>query len=277
MTRIDGSGIRTPSWMSARNESSQSAPKWMLWWAASGGGRPRTPATHSRHDGEYRPRARRPRRLDAGEQRAVRHREVGVADDGVGRDVLAALDLDAGDRAVGGTRDRGDGRVVPDVDARLGDRRGEAGGHRVHAALGHEDALDRVHVGDHGVEGQRLVRGETGVHRLEAEDPLQPLVVEERGDLPAEPPESTELDQLESGPPRLQEIERRVEVGVDEGRHLDPVQLGQPVAEAPERGGFLRRRRTPGSPRSSPRGRGGRTASNRRRTRRGTSGRPAGS
>ncbi len=30
VTRIDGSGIRTPSSMSARNEPSQSPPKWML-------------------------------------------------------------------------------------------------------------------------------------------------------------------------------------------------------------------------------------------------------
>ena len=38
------------------NDSSHCRPKWMLWWAAPAGGTPRTPATHSRHDGEYRPR-----------------------------------------------------------------------------------------------------------------------------------------------------------------------------------------------------------------------------
>ena len=62
----------------------------------------------------------------------------------------------------------------------------------MHPAAGHEHALDRVHVGDHGVQGQRLVRRHAGVHRLEAEDPLQPLVVEERGDLAAEPAEPAE-------------------------------------------------------------------------------------
>ena len=109
---------------------------------------------------------------------------------------------------------------------------------------GHEDALDGVHVRDHGVQGQRLVRRDAGVHRLEAEDALQPLVVEERGHLAAEPAEPAEADQAGAGPPAAHEVERRVEVGVDEVRHLDPVQLGQPVGEAPERGRRGRRRRT---------------------------------
>ena len=99
MTRIDGSGIRTPSWMSASNDVVPLAPEVDV---VVGGVRPaaapRTPATHSRHDGEYAPAAGGPRRVDAAEQRAVGDRQVGVAHDGVGGDALAAAELDAGDR-----------------------------------------------------------------------------------------------------------------------------------------------------------------------------------
>ena len=109
----------------------------------------------------------------------------------------------------------------------------------MHAATGHEHALDGVHVGDDRVQRQRLVRREPGVHRLEAEDALQALVVEERGDLLAELAEPAELHQLESRPPRLHQVERRVEVGVDEVRHLHAVELFEPVAEPTEGLGLL--------------------------------------
>src|SRR5688572_29201958 len=56
VTRIDGSGMRVPDPSSASNASRQWPPKWMLWCAASDGSEPRTPATHSAHDGEYSPR-----------------------------------------------------------------------------------------------------------------------------------------------------------------------------------------------------------------------------
>jgi hypothetical protein len=108
----------------------------------------------------------------------------------------------------------------------------------VHPTVGHEHALDRVHVGDDGVEGERLVRGETGVHRLEAEDLLQSLVGEERRDLLVELAEAAEADELEPGLPRLDEVGDRVEVHVDEVVHLDAVEALEPVAEAPERGGL---------------------------------------
>ena len=52
VTRIDGSGMRVPSRSKARNAPSQSWPKWMLWWAAAAGNVPRTPASHTAHDGE---------------------------------------------------------------------------------------------------------------------------------------------------------------------------------------------------------------------------------
>ncbi len=121
-----------------------------------------------------------------------------------------------------------------------GDRSRETGADHVHAADGHEDPLDRIHVGDHGIQREGFVRGETGVHRLEREDPAEPLVLEERGDLLVEPSEPAEPDQLETGAPGLHQVERRVEVGVDERRHLRSVEIGQPVTKAPERGRVLR-------------------------------------
>ncbi len=62
--------------------------------------------------------ARGPRGLEV-EQFAVGHGEIGVAHDGIGRDVPIAVHHDAGDAAVGGARDRRDGSVEPDVDAGL--------------------------------------------------------------------------------------------------------------------------------------------------------------
>ena len=57
-------------------------------------------------------------------------------------------------------------------------------------------------------------------------------------------PNAAEPHQLEAGAPRPHQVERRVEVGVDEVRHLDAVQPLEPVAEPAER---LRPRR-PGEP-----------------------------
>ena len=270
VTRIDGSGMRTPSSISALNEPSQSWPKWMLWCAASAGGRPLDPGDPQQARRRVLARARRPRCLDVAEQLAVGDREIGVAHHGVGLDALGALDRrPAGRRATEPSPWRRmwvDRRRVADRDAGLLDRVGEPGGHLVHAALGHEHALDRVHVGDDRVERQRLVRGEAGVHRLEAEDPLQALVVEERGDLLAELAEPAELDEREPGPPRLDQVERRVEVGVDERA---PSRRGR-AARASRRTDRMPRPpwrwRTRGSPRSSPRARGARTASSRRRS-----------
>ena len=62
---------------------------------------PRTPATHSRHDGEYAAACVATRRRVDAEERAVGDGQVGVAHDGVGGQALVAPELDAGDRAVG--------------------------------------------------------------------------------------------------------------------------------------------------------------------------------
>ena len=52
VTRMEGSGMRTPRLMTASNASSHIPPKWMLWWAAPSGIDPFTPASHTAHDGE---------------------------------------------------------------------------------------------------------------------------------------------------------------------------------------------------------------------------------
>ena len=75
---------------------------------------------------------------------------------------------------------------------------------------------------------------EAGVHRLEAEDALQPLVVEVAGDAFGQLAEATEANEPKRGPERAGEVERGVEVAVDERRHLELVQLRQPVAEPME-------------------------------------------
>ena len=67
---------------------------------------------------------------------------------------------------------------------------------------------------------------------------MQTVVAEESADLLVEPAEGTELHQFQRVAPRAGEVERRVEVGVDERRHLCLVQLLEPVAELDERRRF---------------------------------------
>jgi len=105
----------------------------------------------------------------------------------------------------------------------------------VHAAFEEVDALDRVHIGNDGVQRERFVRRESGVHRLKTEDALQPVVAEETADLLVELAECAESHELQRVSPRLHQIERRVEVGVDERRHLRLVKLLEPGAKFVER------------------------------------------
>ena len=65
---------------------------------------------------------------------------------------------------------------VPERHAVVDRRRGQRARHGVHAALGEVDARDAVHVGDHRVDRERLGGRQPGVHRLEGEQPAQPLV-----------------------------------------------------------------------------------------------------
>ena len=177
--------------------------------------------------------------LDSRKEFAIGDGEIGVADHGIGVETFGRIDLDARHGTAGPAQDARDRGVVADVHTRIDQRPGEPGRHHVHATLGHEDALDGVHVRDHGIDRQCLVRSEPGVHRLEAEDLLQALVVEERSHLLVEFAEPTELHEFEPRPPRLDQVERRVEVGVDERVHLGPIQLLQPVTEMTERLGLL--------------------------------------
>jgi len=106
-------------------------------------------------------------------------------------------------------------------------RAGERPGHRVHPALGEEDPGDGVHVGDDGVDGQGVVRGEPGVHRLEGQHPLGPGVLEVALHLGREPAEAA--DRGQPGQVRRQQVEGGVDVAVDEVLHLVAVELGDEV------------------------------------------------
>ena len=136
----------------------------------------------------------------------------------------------------------------------------------VHPTFGDEHPLDRVHVGDDGVQRKRLVRRHAGVQRLEREHALQSLVVEERCDLATQPSEPTECGKSSGRPPPTRQIEHRVEVGVDEVRHLDAVELREPVGEPLERIRRPELRRTGRSPHPSRRVHDARRARIRRRT-----------
>ena len=108
--------------------------------------------------------------------------------------------------------------------------RGQRTRHGVHAALGEVHAGDGVHVGDHRVDRQRPGGGQARVHRLEREQPPQPLVGEEARDLGAEPAEAPQRHQ--PGQRCADQLQRRVQVAVDEVRQLGAVQLAQEGHEA---------------------------------------------
>ena len=155
---------------------------------------------------------------------------------------LAAGEPNPADCA-GGTvaeQDPVDGGVVPDLDP--GSLRCAGQRHRqgVHATVGHEHAVDGVHVGDHGVDGERLVRGQAGIHRLEAEDAAQALVVEVARDRAGKLAERAEADQLQRRPKRPGQVERRVIAALNEAGHLEVVEPREPAAEAAERVGLAR-------------------------------------
>ena len=201
--------------------------------------------------------------------------EVGVGDHRVGLDDLTVLESHAPHltrRALGEEDAVDAGPVAERRPCLLGGRRqGDREG--VHAADGDEDAVDGVHVGDDGVDGEGFVGGQAGVHGLEGEDPLEPLVVEVLADDLGQLPEPPEAEEVDGGPQRGRQVERRVEAALDEGRHLQLVEPLEPVAEAAEGVGLVGRRRPCGSPRSWRRDRGGPAARSRRHSTPGTSGR----
>ncbi len=161
------------------------------------------------------------------------HRQVGVEDDDVGGEALAVRG-DHGDGTATRVLDPLDGRRPVEFDP-VG---GRGGGHRlryrVHAADGGIDPGDRVHVRDDGVDRQRLVRRDSGVHRLEGVQPLQAWVFQVRVDLRCEPAQAARGHQ--PGQVQADEVERGVEVAVDEGAQLVAVEVADEVDVAPQAG-----------------------------------------
>ena len=144
---------------------------------------------------------------------------------------------DAGHPALAIGEDAVDWGAVAQVRAGVRQRRGQCAGHRMHALLREPDPADRVHVGDHRVQRERVVGRQPGVHRLEGEQPDQPVVGEPAAHGRPEASEATQPDQPGGGGRIGQQVERSVEVPGDEVRQLDVVQRRQPVDEAGEGGG----------------------------------------
>lgn len=113
-------------------------------------------------------------------------------------------------------------------------------GDRAHASFGEPDALDRVHVGDDGVQRQRLGGREAGVHRLEAEDAVEARVGEAAFDGGTEAFEAAQRDQAGGRDRVAQQVGRAVEVHVDEVGQFSQVQLAQPDDELLVGGGVDR-------------------------------------
>ena len=97
----------------------------------------------------------------------------------------------------------------------------------MHAAPREVDAGHRVHVRDDGVDREGVLRRQPCVHRLEREQPLGARVAQELADLRREPPESAESH--EAGQIGCDQVERGVDVAVDEVAHLEPVELADEV------------------------------------------------
>ena len=166
----------------------------------------------------------------AAEEVAVGDRQVRVEHDRVAGDALAVGGVH-GDRPGALRLHPGHLGAVADHGAVLLGGAGQGSWDRVHAALREEDAGHRVHVGDDGVDGQGVVGREAGVHRLEGEDPLGARVLEVVVHLGRQPAEAADR-----GQPREvggQQVERGVDVAVDEVAHLVAVELGHEVDVAP--------------------------------------------
>ena len=116
-------------------------------------------------------------------------------------------------------------RAVAERDARIGRRRGQRLGDRRDTADGMPDARTDVELRDHGVGGDGAERGDARIERLEAEQPAQPVVAEGALDVLGQPGEPTAPGQREQLGP--EQVQRRVEVPVDERVQLQPVELGE--------------------------------------------------
>ena len=169
----------------------------MLWWATGGRRQSAYADVPDHRRGRVTAAPSRPRRAKITEQLLVGGRQIKRADHGVGDDPLPGCRADTGHPALSASAaPPPPRRRSGSVDAGL--LRDLRHDHRdgVDPALGEPDALDAVHVGDHGVERERGFRRQAGVHGLEAEQPMQPRVGEPSADCGAEPPEGAEPQQL---------------------------------------------------------------------------------
>ena len=179
VTRRDGSGISTPAVDDRLERAVPVVAEVDVVVAQVRRGRAR--GAHVPHDGRGGEvaGAHGPRRGHAGQQPVVGDRQVEGAHHGVGGEPLAVGGGDADHGAVGAPQH------LAHLDAQVhrhpgvGERLRHAPRHRVHAALGVEDAAHGVHVGDDGQHGAGLGGGDAGVERLEAEDAGEPVVGEE--------------------------------------------------------------------------------------------------
>ena len=153
------------------------------------------------------------------EQVTVGDGQIGVEHDHIGRDPLAVGGV-YGPGPAAGHLDSGDRGPVAERDPVLAGRRGQRDRYGMDAARREVDPGDRVQVGDHRIQRERLVRREPGVHGLEREDPLRTRIPEELPDLGVQAPEPAggrEPQQV-----RGDEITRAVHVAVDEVVALQP-------------------------------------------------------
>src|SRR5450759_3929624 len=130
--------------------------------------------------------------------------------------MLAGVEPDSGDNTVRTTVDAFHRARVGEGRAGLLRGSGETPGDLVHATGGKRDPLDGVHVRDDAEDREGVEGRQACIEGLKGEHSLQALVVEEAGDLrgeAAQRAEAAEAGQLEGSGG---EVERRVEVAVDE-------------------------------------------------------------
>ena len=218
--------MRVPASSSARTRRPSSRPKWMLWCAVPVGSAPRRRRATPTRRRRVATTPRDPWRLDPGEQRAVRDREIGVADDGVGAHDASAVQRTplTRPRAPALEHDAFDACAYRNVGAGLLGRAPRARPARAcMPPSGKNTPFDGVHVGDHGVQRERLERRESGVHAPGSRTPAAGARRRRSGRRcrPAcrNAPRRTSRAPASSG---RTEVERRVEVAVDEVRHLRP-------------------------------------------------------
>ena len=163
-------------------------------------------------------------------------RQLGGQNHCIAGDPLVAVGVDRGDPLAGAFQ-RGDRRSVTEPNSGVGGGRRQRVGQCAHAAAGEEHARNGVHIGDHRVDRQGILRCDTGVERLEGEHPPQPWVADVALDHRVPAAESAERKQFRQ--PAVEQAQRRVEIGGDEAVEFGAVQPVEPVAQAPVAGLLL--------------------------------------